>query len=138
MSMTFARRPLTMISRRRGRACSCGCGGADVVAMASHPTNARSLTIPAPSHSGAETARGSHGDGLAHVSGGVHERDGAQHGGPGAARHHLRERLGSAAQAAVCRRPLDGVRLDPPLPILRREAANDLARAMADRVAILA
>src|SRR5919198_3590277 len=124
MSTTFARRPLTTNSRRRG------CAWAAAGAIRSQPTKARPATAPAAvstnsrrvmvasSHAGAETTGGAHGHCLAHVGGRVQQRDGAEHGRPRTAGHVLADRLRGPTPAAVADGPRDVLRLEHTLPVV--------------------
>src|SRR5919201_3002821 len=86
----------------------------------------------------AEAAGAAHGHGLAEMGGWMEQRNAAQHGGAwpaGKALHHL---LGAAAERALGRGRLERLRRQLAAPVGVLEAGDDLARAPADGVAILA
>src|SRR5260370_6341833 len=96
---------------------------------------------PAPrlggSDPGPEAARGPDGGRLAHVAGGVEERDRAQQRGARPAREALGERLGPRPEGARGGGPLDRVGLQPPVPVPGPEGRGCLARAVPQRVPVL-
>src|SRR5688572_552597 len=97
------------------------------------PWYARSVPIELDPR--AEAAGTAHGGRLAHVAGSVEQRDAVQDGDA----RPPAERLDQAGPEAARGHPaLEVGRLDVARPVAVLERAYDLARALADRVAILA
>src|SRR3954470_13641534 len=72
------------------------------------------------------------------MAGAVEEREAAEQRGARAAGEHLHQRLGAAAERALGGGLLHRLRRRDALPVLGLEAAHELARARADRIAIRA
>src|SRR5205085_12561238 len=89
------------------------------------------------SDTGAEAAGGANGGRLAHVRRAVQQRDTAQHRRPRPPGECLDDHLGAAAERALVGGALHARGRDRPLPIGGLEAADDLARAAPDCVAVL-
>src|SRR5262245_23393514 len=87
--------------------------------------------------SGTEAAGRTYGGTLAHVPGGVHDQDGAQHGAPRSAGHALDQRVLAGAEAAKGSCALGRGRFDLAFPVFGAVGADDLARAVAHGVAIV-
>src|SRR6185295_8115337 len=91
-----------------------------------------------PSHARAKASRAAHGRRLAQMAGAVEEREPAQQRGARTPGEDLHQHLGAPPERTLVGRVLDGLRRRHAFPVLRLEAAHDLARTRADRVAVLA
>src|SRR5262250_1039411 len=86
----------------------------------------------------AEAPGGADGDALAQMRGGMHHADGREHGAPRASRHSLHGRLPPRTEAAQRARALGSLRGDLALPVGGPVGTDDLTRAAAHRVPIIA
>src|SRR5215469_12334787 len=86
----------------------------------------------------AEAPGGADGDALAQMRGGMHHADGREHGAPRASRHPLHGRFPPRTEAAQRARALGSLRGDLALPVRGPVGTDDLTRAAAHRVPIVA